>query len=160
MVGCWAAFGPSASASGGDVLTKDDTRNLWKLLEIFRPGDKHLKNSQLLSAWALVLEPYKPEDVRSAVVQYFRTSSFWPDVTDIARLCPQPDAEERAADHSAKWTPKDIQRSAEWMDAALEMGELMRRDYISAGIPHPAQARRMGWSAEEWNRRCREATGG
>lgn len=141
-------------------MTKDDTRQLWKLLEIFRPGDKHLKNPQLLSAWALVLEPYRPEDVRKAVAQYFRTSHFWPDVTEIARLCPQPEEPGPSQEQIGRWSQAERNRATEWMDAALEMGALMQRDYIAAGIPHPRQARRMGWSIGEWNRRCREATGG
>lgn len=69
-------------------MTKEDIDRLFELLEIYRPKDKHLEDKRLRSAWLLVLEPYKPEDVRQAVADYFRAKKFWPDVTDLAALCP------------------------------------------------------------------------
>lgn len=70
-------------------MTGQDIDKLFELLAIFRPGDKHLGDKQLRSAWLFVLKPYAPEDVREAVAQYFRESSYWPDVTDIAKRCPK-----------------------------------------------------------------------
>lgn len=73
-------------------MTKEDTARLFDLLSIYRPNDPHAQDKTLRSAWALVLEPYAPEDVRVAVAEYFRESKYWPDVTDIASRCPQPTA--------------------------------------------------------------------
>lgn len=70
-------------------MTGQDVDNLFELLAIFRPGDKHLGDKKLRSAWLFVLKPYAPEDVREAVAQYFREASYWPDVTDIAKRCPK-----------------------------------------------------------------------
>ena len=71
-------------------MTREDTDRLFELLSIYRPNDPHAQDKTLRSAWALVLEPYAPEDVRVAVAEYFRESKYWPDVTDIASRCPQP----------------------------------------------------------------------
>lgn len=73
-------------------MTREDTDRLFALLAIYRPNDPHAEDNTLRSAWALVLEPYAPDDVRAAVAAYFRESKYWPDVTDIASRCPQPKA--------------------------------------------------------------------
>ena len=73
-------------------MTREDTDRLFELLAIYRPGDPRAEDKLLRSAWALVLEPYAPEDVRAAVAEYFRACKYWPDVTDIASRCPQPTA--------------------------------------------------------------------
>lgn len=70
-------------------MTGQDVDRLFELLAIFRPKDKHLEDKQLRSAWLFVLKPYAPDDVREAVAEYFRESSYWPDVTDIAKRCPK-----------------------------------------------------------------------
>ena len=135
-------------------MTKEDVKNLWELFRVFRPNDPHLKDGTLRKAWALVLEPYSVDDVRAAVAEYFREHKYWPDVTDIASRCPQPEKPTPTMTH---WTTKEIQRVTEQMNEMLELGALMQRDYIAYGIPHPSEARKMGWTAQEWCRRCREA---
>lgn len=76
-------------------MTGQDIDRLFELLAIFRPGDKHLADRNLKNAWLLVLKPYKTEDVRNAVAEYFRKNKYWPDVTDIAKLCPEIDKADR-----------------------------------------------------------------
>lgn len=139
----------------GDVLTKENVKNLWELLRVFRPNDPHLEDKTLRTAWALVLEPCSVDDVRSAVAEYFRSYKYWPDVTDIASRCPKP---EKPAPTMTHWSQKEIHRVSEQLDEMLELGALMQRDYIAAGLPHPSEARNMGWTSKEWCRRCREAT--
>lgn len=79
---------PIEVQEGRDILTREDTDNLFRLLAIYRPNDPRAEDITLRSAWALVLEPYDPADVKAAVVAYFREKKFWPDVTDIATRCP------------------------------------------------------------------------
>ena len=74
-------------------MTGQDIDRLFELLAIFRPRDKHLEDQNLKNAWLFVLKPYKAEDVRNAVAEYFRKNKYWPDVTDIAKLCPPIEAE-------------------------------------------------------------------
>lgn len=69
-------------------MTGNDIDRLFELLAIFRPGDKHLEDRKLRSAWLLVLKPYSVEDVREAVASYFREKRYWPEVTEIATRCP------------------------------------------------------------------------
>lgn len=136
-------------------MTREDIENLWKLLEVFRPKDPRLKDKRLKSAWLAVLEPYKPEDVKTAVIEYFRTSGYWPDVSDISMRCPQPvsrsieykpsRAEQEdgsAIDRAAEiWRaslealglrkPSDGQTYTEWAEA-VEMAGLRIEDCIRA----------------------------
>ena len=69
-------------------MTREDIENLFKLLALYRPKDRHLEDDSLKALWALTLEPYSPEDVKAAVAAYFREQKYWPDVTDIAVRCP------------------------------------------------------------------------
>lgn len=100
-------------------MEKDDVKNLWELLRIFRPGDPHLSDKRLQAAWALVLEPYAVDDVRSAVAEYFRAQKYWPDVTDIASRCPSPRREKKKAPALTNWTPEEIQRVSRQMDEMI-----------------------------------------
>ena len=93
-------------------LTKDDTRDLWKLLELFRPGDSRLKNQSLIAAWALVLEPYSRDEVREAVAAHFRESPYWPDVTDITKRCTAPVTPPPPAKREARYQPGEAERLA------------------------------------------------
>lgn len=83
------------------MLTRKDIDDLFALLKIFRPKDRHLKDLRLREAWRLVLEPYNKDDVRDAIGMYFRESSFWPDVTEIAVRCPLLPKEDRRKKHSS-----------------------------------------------------------
>lgn len=100
-------------------MEKDDVKNLWELLRIFRPGDPHLDDKRLRAAWALVLEPYAVDDVRSAVAEYFREQKYWPDVTDIASRCPGPKPEKKQEPALTNWTAAEIQRVSLQMDEMI-----------------------------------------
>lgn len=139
-------------------MTKEDIDNLFELLAIYRPKDRHLSDKTLKSAWLLVLEPFKPADVKQAVAAYFRGNKYWPDVSDISTRCPKaveeaPPVRERNTGFSAQ----QVANINAQMDELLELGELMSLDYAAAGLPHPAEARKMGWSVADWNRCVREA---
>lgn len=119
-------------------MTREDIENLWKLLEIFRPNDRRLKDKRLKSAWMAVLEPYKPEDVKTAVIEHFRTSSYWPDVSDISMRCPQP------LKRTSEYTPSSTEREAgNLLDRAAR---LWRSSLIALGLGRPAD----GQTYTEW----------
>ena len=71
-------------------MTREDTEKLFELLAFYRPKDPRLRDNALRAVWALTLAPYSVDDVREAVVSYFRTQKYWPDPTDISSRCPQP----------------------------------------------------------------------
>ena len=104
-------------------MEKDDVKNLWELLRIFRPNDPHLNDKQLKNVWALVLAPYTVDDVRAAVAEYFREQKYWPDVTDIASRCPNPRPAKKPAPALTNWTPEEIRRVSRQMDEMLEAWE-------------------------------------
>ena len=103
-------------------MTREDIENLWKLLEVFRPKDPRLKDKRLKSAWLAVLEPYKPEDVKTVVIEYFRTSGYWPDGSDISMRCPQPvsRSSEYKPSRAEQEAGRAIDRAAEIWRASLE----------------------------------------
>ena len=125
-------------------MTREDMGNLWKLLGVYRPGDKHLNDKTLRSAWFLVLEPYSVDDVRSAVADYFRGCKFWPDVTDIARRCPPlPEKRQVRAVESREQKAVTVLRD-QWERVCLARQ--------AAGVPATiGQAIEAGMSASEWD---------
>lgn len=110
-------------------MTGQDVDRLFELLAIFRPGDRHLEDRQLRSAWLFVLKPYEPEDVRSAVAEYFRERKYWPDVTDIANLCP------KITKNTRDWTTPDTDRHWKKHAELLERYMVLKRRRREAGLP-------------------------
>ncbi|WP_394970211.1 hypothetical protein [Candidatus Allofournierella merdipullorum] len=119
-------------------MTREDIENLWKLLEVFRPNDRRLKDKRLKSAWLAVLEPYKPEDVKTAVIEYFRTSGYWPDVSDISMRCQQP------ASRSSEYKPSRAEQAAG--RAIDRAAEIWRASLEALGLRNPSD----GQTYTEW----------
>lgn len=144
-------------------MNKKEVEGLFSLLAIYRPGDKRLEDKKLQAAWLLVLEPFPPADVKAAVATYFRTSKHFPDVTDIAILCPPQEVEDAPPDVTDRWPGweangyRDADDYRAKMREMAEMGRLIDKGYIGAGVPHPSEARKLGWTAETWIERCKEA---
>lgn len=134
-------------------MTGQDVDKLFELLAVFRPKDKHLEDQTLKNAWLFVLKPYDPEDVREAVAQYFRESSYWPDVTDIAKRCPKIVRSTR--DDPPPATDKHWQKQQEW---AKHYNDL-RRKRREAGLPETWwEAKEAGgWTMEEYDKAVDEA---
>lgn len=128
-------------------MTGQDIDKLFELLAIFRPGDKHLLDRTLRNAWLLILKPYAPDDVREAVAEYFRHNKYWPDVTDIATLCPEiPKASSvpQTAEVDRRWR-KQRER--------LDRYEDLKRRRREAGLPETFwDAKDAGMSLEEYDR--------
>lgn len=128
-------------------MTGQDIDRLFELLAIFRPGDKHLEDQNLKNAWLFVLKPYCPEDVREAVAEYFRKNKYWPDVTDIAKLCPElPEA-------SSVPQLAEVDRYWRKQREMLDRYEALKRQRREAGLPETIfDARDAGMSLEEYDR--------
>ena len=117
---------------GRDILTREDTDKLFELFAFYRPKDPRLRDNALRAVWALTLAPYSVDDVREAVVSYFRTQKYWPDPTDISSRCQQPE------------TPKTQSLptpTARYIDPAVESlrerwQELRRQRRAAGGAGH------------------------
>ena len=136
---------PVEVQEGRDILTREDTDKLFRLLAFYRPNDPRLKDNALRAVWALTLAPYSVDDVREVVVSYFRTQKYWPDPTDISSRCPQPE------------TPKTKSLptpTARYIDPAVESlrerWQELRRQCRAAGVPDTlgeAQKAGLTWAA-------------
>lgn len=127
-------------------MTGQDIDRLFELLAIFRPGDKHLEDQNLKNAWLFVLKPYCPEDVREAVAEYFRKNKYWPDVTDIAKLCPPIETENRSG------SPEKTNHSWQKQMEMLRRYDDLKRKRRDAGLPETRwEAKEAGMSFEEYD---------
>ena len=142
-------------------MNKQEIEQLFQLLAIYRPGDKRLEDKTLKAAWLLVLEPFSPSEVKKAVGAYFRESGYFPDVSDIAVLCPRPMTESAPEAEAGRWPGweangyRDAEDYRAKMGELIALGRLMDTDYISAGVPHPSEARKLGWTVGDWIERCK-----
>lgn len=134
-------------------MTGQDVDRLFELLAIFRPGDKHLGDKKLRSAWLFVLKPYAVDDVRNAVADYFRESSYWPDVTDIAKRCPK--IIKRSGPELSAGMDQHWEKQAAW----LARFEDLKRRRREAGLPETwcAAMEPGGWTLEEYDKAVEEA---
>lgn len=123
-------------------MTKQDMDGLWKLLGIYRPKDPRLEDKTLKAAWLLVLEPYDPADVKSAVAAYFRGSKYWPDPSDITTRCPPPPEQDAVLERPASTGRADTKVREWWED--------FRTRLLAAGLPTASEAKAQGITAAEW----------
>ena len=136
---------PVEVQEGRDILTREDTDKLFRLLAFYRPNDPHLKDNALRAVWALTLAPYSVDDVREAVVSYFRTQKYWPDPTDISSRCPQPETPKT----QSLPTPTARYRDPA-VEALRERWQELRRQRRAAGVPdtwEEAQKAGLTWAA-------------
>lgn len=134
-------------------MTGQDVDRLFDLLAIFRPKDKHLEDQALRNAWMLVLKPYEPKDVREAVAEYFRESSYWPDVTDIAKRCPKV-----LLENSRQGPPPDTDRHWKRQQEWAERYNDLKRRRLDAGLPETWwEAKEAGFTVEEYDKLLDEA---
>lgn len=131
---------------GRDILTREDTDKLFELFAFYRPKDPRLRDNALRAVWALTLAPYSVDDVREAVVSYFRTQKYWPDPTDISSRCQQPE------------TPKTQSLptpTARYIDPAVESlrerWQDLRRQCRATGVPGTwEEAKKSGLTWAAW----------
>ncbi|MEG2000531.1 MAG: hypothetical protein RR053_03945 [Evtepia sp.] len=99
-------------------MTRNEIDKIFDLLGVYRTNDQHLQDKRLRSAWFLTLKPFEAKDVQEAVGAYFRKKQFWPDVTEIALLCPQPKDPETLA--SEQRFREDVERFDRWYEEYYE----------------------------------------
>ena len=74
-------------------MTPDDTRNLFEqLLSKYFQGHPRLLDPAQRTAYHEILEPYRPADVKAAVLRCLREKRYFPDPQEIASRCPAPAA--------------------------------------------------------------------
>ncbi len=131
-------------------MTKEEIRGIWNLLGTYRPGDKRLKDKELMTAWWITFEPYGAEEVRQAVISHFRRKRFVPDIKESTDLLPPlpglgPDATRPQRDIRAGG------RAREETEALQARWLALRKRRRELGVPETvAQARDRGMSWREW----------
>lgn len=114
-----------------------------------------LNDTDLMNEYYLAFKPYRYEDLNSALTEYIRKKGFFPDPSDLTSGLIKTSA--AMANCTCPYSPAVIAKIYGQMDEMLSVGAMMKKDYIAAGLPHPAEARKRGWTADEWVRRCEEA---
>ena len=131
---------------GRDILTREDTDKLFELFAFYRPKDPRLRDNALRAVWALTLAPYSVDDVREAVVSYFRTQKYWPDPTDISSRCQQPETPKTQSLPTP--TARYIDHAVE---ALRERWQELRRQCRAAGVPGTwEEAKKSGLTWAAW----------
>ena len=139
---------PVEVQEGRDILTREDTDKLFELFAFYRPKDPRLRDNALRAVWALTLAPYSVDDVREAVVSYFRTQKYWPDPTDISSRCPQPELPKTQNFPTPAPTARYIDPAVE---ALRERWQELRRQCRAAWVPGTWEdAKKAGLTWEAW----------
>ena len=84
-------------------MDKTELSKLFKLLGCYYPNAKQLRDKDLQYAWLLALEPFPYDTIRTAAIQHVRKQNFFPDVTDLTKLVPMVQEEEKKAAESVTW---------------------------------------------------------
>lgn len=136
-------------------MTKDDVGALFELLDMYFHGHPRMAAKGQKAAWLAVLEPYKREDVKAAVMAFLRERPGFPSPQEIAIRCPQPVLETGNA-HAIPQPigPMDI-RARETQDRLFARMKQERERLIplrrKAGIPATVEeAKAAGMGATEW----------
>ena len=133
-------------------MTTQEMNEIWRLIGIYRQGDKRLQDKELLKAWYAVLQVYDVEEVKNAVVEHFRDSSFFPDVTEITARLPH----RRTSGQQERWTAPDPTAQIErekWKRWMLKWHEELH----ALGLPTLREALETGMTLAQWNAKLREA---
>ena len=109
-------------------MNREDVTKLFRFFSALRPRWKPEENA--VEAWAIVLEPYRYEDVRSAAAACFRQRDYIPDPAEIV----------------SEMTGCDIVRNPSFTPAELseiDAYKQLQRRRIRAGLP-PTPTNRAG----------------
>ena len=135
-------------------MTTQEMNEIWRLIGFYRQGDKRFQDKELLKAWYAVLRVYDVEEVKDAVVEHFRNSSFFPDVTEITARLPQrteggPRVCQIPTDPAAQMEREKWQR---WVTQ-------WHQELHARGLPTLHEALEAGMTLAQWNAKLREADG-
>lgn len=86
-------------------MNKDEREKIYRLLASFYPKAKQLQNRETLTAYGLVLERYKYEDVKRAVVNYASCNKFFPSLSDLLEGVPSNGTMDYWASHASIGKP-------------------------------------------------------
>ena len=140
-------------------LSRDEIGKLFELLRIYFPNAKKLGDERLKSAWLLLLEPYRPETVRQAVVAALRESVNLPDPQKIAVRCQALEPAEEPAK-----PPEPRGEGLAWMAPyirrlAARCSEREADKLHAAGRLTWPEAEAAGMDFSAWSRACCLAAG-
>ena len=127
-------------------MNAKEMNDIWRLIGTYRKGDKRLSDDSLLKAWYAAMRIYDANDVRNAVIEHFRTSSFFPDVSEITSKLPRTVVRERENLPNQGFTPVPDNWHEEWYKRLAEKG-----------LPTLADALEQGMTLTQWKNKLDEA---
>lgn len=107
-------------------MDKEDVVKLFRFFAALRP--KWQPEPNAVEAWAIVLEPYRYEDIRAASAACFRKRDYIPDPAEIVK-----ELTGRDIGRDAPFTPGEL--------TVLDAYYLLQQKRIAAGLP-PTPSRR------------------
>ena len=128
---------------------------LFRLLSQYYPSAKQLRDPKVQLAWVLALKPFPYDDIKAAAIEYAGRGKYFPDIADLTKRCSAQNAMVAQRTDVGPRLIQDVKRLEADKPTMDEMLSLMDQDYISAGVPHPSAARKMGWTLEKWVQVCR-----
>ena len=70
-------------------MTKKEMNGVWRFLCQYRKNDPKCRDDELLSAWWKNFGRYDAETVENAIVEYYQSSKYWPDIPEIQVRLPK-----------------------------------------------------------------------
>lgn len=131
-------------------MTRTDIDNLFELLKIYFPNTPKANSMTLKNAWYLLLEPYSPEAVKSALVERLRENRNFPDAQAVAVKCAPcvPARPKAPVNRHAPPTPSE-ERS---MEKLREWQAQWHKELKEMGLPTFKEALADGMAPGEWSR--------
>ena len=132
-------------------MNAQEMNEVWRVIGTYRQGDRRLRDEQLLKAWYAAMRVFTADDVKAAVIQHFRTSSFFPDVSEIvARLPRRPKNEPVSCDAMSPTEQASMDRMRRWQKGWHE-------ELHALGLPTLREAIAAGTSLTRWRAMLSEA---
>lgn len=116
-------------------MTTQEMNEVWHLIGAYRQGDQRFGDKGLLKAWYAALRVYDVDAVKNAVVEHFRNSSFFPDVSEIvARLTRRAECDRRGCDDAGAADQISMDEwQRKWHEELHTLGLPTLREAIAAG---------------------------
>ena len=117
-------------------MTTQEMNEIWRLIGVYRQGDQRFQDKGLLKAWYAALRVYDVDAVKNAVVEHFRSSSFFPDVSEIVARLPRKTERDRRGCDDADTTDQTSLNAwqREWHEELHTLGLPTFHEAIAAGM--------------------------
>lgn len=116
-------------------MTKEDIGHLFELLEIYFPNSRKTHDKVLKNAWLLLLEPFAPETVKTALVEQLQSNRNFPDPQAVAVRCREKVPKDMPlVDQCVHSELKSIAWQTEWHKTLKEKGLPTMRDALAQGM--------------------------